>query len=82
MLINIYTPDSRIPNLAAMKIASYHKQLGDKVTLNFPLIKADLSYASVLFQWTPDPIDRLTGLRRRRRRITFIHPEFGRQLVV
>lgn len=61
MLINVYTPDSKIPNLAAMKISAYHKQLGDKVLLNFPLMKADISYASVIFQWTPDPIADLVG---------------------
>lgn len=61
MNIQILTPDSRIPNLAAMKISAYHKQLGDAVTFNFPLAGGDLTYASVLFQWTPDPIADLMG---------------------
>lgn len=59
MLINILTPDSKLPNLAAMKISAYHRDLGDQVQLNYPYFyrasKADLTYASVLFQWTPDP---------------------------
>ncbi len=64
MLVNIYTPDSKIPNLAAMKISAYHKQLGDKVTLNFPYfygMSADLTYASVLFKETIDPAADLVG---------------------
>lgn len=61
MKINIYTPDSRIPNLAAMKISAYHKSLGHDVSLNFPLIKADLSYASVIFKWTVDPLADIIG---------------------
>lgn len=64
MLVNVLTPDSKMPNLAAMKISAYHKQLGDKVTLNFPWFagtSADLTYASVLFQGTPDPAADLVG---------------------
>jgi hypothetical protein len=59
--IGILTPDSKLPNLAAMKISAYHKSLGHEVFLNFPLIRADVTYASVLFQWTPDPIADLVG---------------------
>jgi len=55
------TPDSKKPNLAAMKISSWHKQQGDKVFLNFPLCKADFTYASVLFDWTYDPYADLVG---------------------
>jgi hypothetical protein len=61
MKINILTPDSKRPNLAAMKISSWHKANGDDVMLNFPLRKADFTYASVLFKWTPDPIADLVG---------------------
>lgn len=53
-----------MPNLAAMKISAYHRQLGDKVTLNFPWfsgMSADLTYASVLFKETPDPAADLVG---------------------
>lgn len=61
MKIGILTPDSKRPNLAAMKISAFHKSIGDDVTLNFPLEKADFTYASVLFNWTPDPFTDLVG---------------------
>lgn len=61
MKINILIPDSKKPNLAAMKISSWHKQNGDDVALNFPLRKADFTYASVLFKWTSDPFADLVG---------------------
>jgi hypothetical protein len=61
MKISILTPDSKIPNLAAMKISAWHKQQGDNVELNFPLIKADFTYASKIFKWTPEPIADLIG---------------------
>ena len=55
MRIGILTPDSKRPNLAAMKISAFHKQMGDIVELNFPLIRADFTYASLLFSKTADP---------------------------
>ena len=61
MKISILTPDSKKPNLAAMKISAWHKQQKQKVELNFPLNKADFTYASVLFSWTPDPYADLIG---------------------
>lgn len=61
MRVNILTPDSKMPNLAAMKISSYHKERGDKVTLNIPLMPADKTYASVLFEWTHAPIADVLG---------------------
>jgi len=61
MKINILTPDSKRANLAAMKISAWHKANGDDVMLNFPLRKADFTYASVLFKWTADPIADLVG---------------------
>jgi hypothetical protein len=33
-----------------MKISSYHKQQGDDVTLNMPIMPCDKSYASILFE--------------------------------
>lgn len=54
-MVSILTPDSKRPNLAAMKISAFHKSIGDEVSLNFPLEKADFTYASLLFNWTPDP---------------------------
>lgn len=61
MKINILTPDSKMPNLAGMKISAFHKALGDEVFLNFPLYKADFTYASILFNWTVDPHADLVG---------------------
>lgn len=61
MKVNILTPDSKKPNLAAMKISAWHKANGDEVELNFPLCNADFTYASVLFNWTPDPHADLIG---------------------
>lgn len=61
MKINIMTPDSKRPNLAAMKISAWHKEQGDDVELNFPLCNADFTYASLLFNWTPDPYADLIG---------------------
>jgi hypothetical protein len=48
MLINI---DSTIPNLALHKIAMYHEQQGDEVVWDIPLIKADKTYVSCVFDY-------------------------------
>ena len=56
MKISILTPDSKQPNHASMKISAYHKEQGDEVMLNFPLLPADKTYASILFDWTHKPI--------------------------
>lgn len=61
MRINILTPDSKIPNLAAMRISTYHKERGDEVWLNMPLMPADKTYASILFEWTQKPIADVLG---------------------
>jgi hypothetical protein len=61
MKISILTPDSKMFNLAAMKISAYHKALGDEVLLNMPLWPAQKTYASVLFEWTPKPIANFLG---------------------
>lgn len=58
--INIMT-DSIKPNLAAMKISAWHKTNGDEVYLNFPLIMADFTYASMFFDWNPDPFADIIG---------------------
>jgi len=44
-----------------MKISSFHKSIGDDVELNFPLMNADFTYASVLFKDTEDPTADLIG---------------------
>lgn len=61
MKINILTPDSKMPNLAAMKISSYHRARGDEVMLNIPLMPADKTYASILFETTHHPIADVLG---------------------
>lgn len=55
MQIGLVSVDSKIPNLALMKISAYHKKQGDKVKLFDPLFdKPDLIYASKIFNFTPD----------------------------
>jgi len=49
MKVSLLT-DAPKHNLALMKISTYHKQRGDEVFLNMPLIKADIIYASWLFE--------------------------------
>ena len=61
MNINLLSPDSKIPNLAIMKLSSFHKQMGDQVELNFPLLGADMTYASVVFDWTEIPEADIVG---------------------
>ena len=47
--------DSKIPNLALMKISAWHKTRGDNVKFYEPLFdKPDLCYASKVFDFTPD----------------------------
>jgi len=50
MRISLLT-DAPKHNLALMKISAWHKALGNEVKLNMPLWEADLSYASILFDW-------------------------------
>lgn len=55
MHISLLT-DAPKHNLALMKLSTYHKQLGDEVTIHQTpspprILLADLSYASVLFEW-------------------------------
>ena len=61
MRVSILTPDSKIPNHAAMKISAYHKAQKDEVTLNFPLFPADKIYASIIFDWTLKPTADIYG---------------------
>ena len=48
--------DSKIPNVALMKISAYHKSIGDSVKLGYePLFdRPDKAYASKIFDFTPD----------------------------
>ena len=45
--ISLIDVDSKIPNLALMKISSYHKQKGDIVGFN--LKNPDTIYSSIIF---------------------------------
>lgn len=55
MQISLVDVDSKIPNLALMKISAYHKAQGDEVKLHDPLFdRPDLIYASKIFNFTPD----------------------------
>lgn len=50
LLINI---DSKIPNLALCKIEKYHKDRGDEIIWNLPIMKysVDKIYVSCIFNW-------------------------------
>lgn len=54
MKIGIYDVDSKIPNLALMKISTYHKKKGDKVEWYSPLFidSYDKIYASKIFDFS------------------------------
>lgn len=39
------------PNLALMKLSAFYQKRGHEVFLNFPLIQADLTFASCVFTW-------------------------------
>jgi hypothetical protein len=49
MRVNLYT-DAPYHNLALMQLSRYHKDCGDEVTLNMPIMPCDKSYASILFE--------------------------------
>lgn len=55
MKVRLVDVDSKIPNLALMKISAYHKANGDDVDFYNPLFdKPDLVYASKVFDFTDD----------------------------
>ena len=54
LLIDI---DSKIPNLALMKISAYHKSIGDQVGFNVG--DPDKIYASCVFDWNKHKLDGL-----------------------
>lgn len=57
MKIGLYDVDSKIPNLALMRLSAYHKERGDLVEWFMPLMDAahfDKVYASAVFKDQPD----------------------------
>jgi hypothetical protein len=54
MKIGLIDVDSKIPNLALMKISAYHKLLNHNVQWFYPLFNYDLVYASKVFTNTLD----------------------------
>jgi len=54
MKIALYDVDSRIPNLALMKISAYHKAMGDEVEMYSPLYREEYDhiYASKVFNFS------------------------------
>ena len=54
MRIGLYNLDSKIPNLALMKIATFHKAQGDTVAWYTPIEYPcfDRVYAASIFPWT------------------------------
>lgn len=56
MRIGLVDVDSKIPNLALMKISAWHKSQGDSVEIYDPMFrpKVDRIYASKVFNFTPD----------------------------
>lgn len=54
MNIGILAVDSTYPNLALMKISSWHKSLGDNVEWYNPLCTYDKVYAAKVFSFTSD----------------------------
>lgn len=56
MKVRLLANDSKIPNLAIMKISTYHKRLGDDVAWYEPTIDyydTDILYHSQIFTFTP-----------------------------
>lgn len=54
MNIGILAVDSNYPNIALMKISSYHKARGDNVEWYNPLCSYDKVYMAKVFSFTPD----------------------------
>ena len=55
MRVGLVDVDSKMPNLALMKISAYHKKQGNKVKFYQPLFdNPDVIYSSKIFDFTPD----------------------------
>ena len=64
MNIGLLSVDSDYPNLALMKISSWHKSQGDRVTWYNPFDEYDIVYMSKIFSFTPDFRQYMTNARR------------------
>ena len=54
--IGLFDIDSKLPNLALMKISQYHKQLGNTVELTSPVFaNHNTYYASKIFKYSVLP---------------------------
>lgn len=49
MRVLLLAPDSKLPNLAIMKLSAYHKARGDEVSMS--MSEPDRIYISVVFSW-------------------------------
>jgi hypothetical protein len=57
MRVQLIDVDSKIPNLALMKVSAYHKAMGD--TVGFDIVDPDIVYASVIFKKNKHQVDGL-----------------------
>lgn len=57
MRIALLAPDSKIPNLALMKLSAWHKSQGDSVEAYLPIFQEayDRLYISKVFDFSPEP---------------------------
>ena len=53
MRVCLIDVDSRIPNLALMKLSAWHKAHGDSVEWWNPMLQYDKVYSSKVFTFTP-----------------------------
>ena len=52
MKVGLIDVDSKIPNLALMKVSAWHKSQGDEVEFHMPLWKYEKVYASKIFRFS------------------------------
>ena len=64
MNIGLIAVDSEYPNLALMKISSWHKAKGDTVEWYNPFDQYDIVYMSKIFSFTPDYQQWMTNVTR------------------
>ncbi|OPX46365.1 radical SAM superfamily protein [Ruminiclostridium hungatei] len=58
MRVLLIDVDGKLPNLALMKLSTWHKSLGDEVFLN-ECINPDKVYISVLFTWNRSKVEKI-----------------------